>query len=82
MYLARNAEKWWYSVICAVPATFMSGVSCTYILMAEEGFQISQAIAYPIGIVFALVCAILYVFKAGGRKNKQLRSGKVEGIDL
>ena len=29
MYLARNAEKWWYSVMCAVPAAFMSGVSCT-----------------------------------------------------
>ena len=72
MYLVRNAEKWWYSVICAVPATFMSGVSCTYILMAEEGFRLSQSIAYPVGAVFALACAMLYAVKAGRKKNRQL----------
>lgn len=74
MYLARNAEKWWYSLMCAVPAAFMSGVSCTYILMADEGFRLSQSIAYPVGVVFALACTILYVFKAAGNKNQQLRT--------
>ncbi len=73
MYLARNAEKWWYSVMCAVPAAFMSGVSCTYILMAEEGFRLSQSIAYPIGAAFALACTFLYAVKAGRKKNRQLR---------
>lgn len=76
MYLARNAEKWWYSVMCAVPATFMSGVSCTYILMAEEGFKLSQSIAYPIGAAFALACMVLYAFKAGGKKSRRLRAGE------
>ena len=76
MYLARHAEKWWYSVLCAVPAAFMSGVSCTYILMAEEGFRLSQSIAYPIGAAFALACTALYAFKAGGKKNRQLRVGQ------
>ena len=76
MYLARNAEKWWYSVMCAVPATFMSGVSCTYILMAEEGFKLSQSIAYPIGAAFALACMVLYAFKAGGKKDWRLRAGE------
>lgn len=75
MYLARNAEKWWYSLMCAVPAAFMSGVSCTYILMAEEGFRLSQSIAYPVGAVFALVCTLFYAVKASG-KNRKLRSGK------
>lgn len=74
MYLARNAEKWWYSVMCAVPAAFMSGVSCTYILMAEEGFRLSQNIAYPVGAAFALACTLLYAIKAGGKKNRQLRA--------
>ena len=60
MYLVRNAQKWWYSLMCALPAAFMSGVSFTYILMAEEGFQISQSIAYPVGIVFSLACFLLY----------------------
>ena len=40
--------------LCAVPATFMSAVSCTYILMAQEGFGLPQQIAYPIGALFAL----------------------------
>lgn len=76
MYLARNAEKCWYSVMCAVPAAFMSGVSCTYILMAEEGFRLSQSLAYPIGVAFALACTLLYAVKAGGKKNRQLRTGQ------
>ena len=73
MYLARHAEKWWYSVMCAVPGAFMSGVSCTYILMAEEGFRLSQNIAYPIGAAFALACTTLYAVKAGRKKSRQLR---------
>lgn len=69
MYLVYNADNCWYSLVCAVPATFMSGVSCTYILMAEEGFRISQSIAYPIGIVFALACAALFAVKEVGKKG-------------
>lgn len=69
MYLVYNADNRWYSLVCAVPATFMSGVSCTYILMAEEGFRISQSIAYPIGIVFALACAALFAVKAVSKKG-------------
>lgn len=76
MYLARHAEKWWYSALCAVPAAFMSGVSCIYILMAEEGFRLSMNVAYPIGAAFALACTALYVFSAGGKKNRQLRAGQ------
>ena len=68
MYLVWNAKNRWYSILCAVPATFMSGVSCTYILMAEEGFRLSQSIAYPVGAVFALTCATLYAVKARGKK--------------
>ena len=74
MYLARNGRKWWHSAMCAVPAAFMSGVSCTYILMAEEGFQLSEAISYPIGAAFALGCAVLFVAKAAGKKNRELRA--------
>ena len=62
--------------MCALPAAFMSGVSCTYILMAEEGFGISQEIAYPIGIAFALACTVLYVVKAGGEKARRLRANR------
>ena len=76
MYLARNAKKRWYSAMCAAPAAFMSGVSCTYILMAEEGLQLSQAIAYPAGLAFALACTALYAAKTYGKKMQQLRIEK------
>ena len=33
----------------------------TYILMAKEGFGISQEIAYPIGVAFALLHFICYM---------------------
>lgn len=72
MYLVRHADKTWYSLLCAIPATFMSGVSCTYILMAEEGFRLSQSIAYPIGIVFAMVCATAYGYKVSKSRTQRL----------
>ena len=50
--------------MCAAPATFMSGVSATYILMADEGFRIAGTIAYPVGAAFALGCALLFFRKA------------------
>lgn len=73
MYLVRSAEKRWYSLMCALPAAFMSAVSCTYILMADEGFKISSAIAYPIGICFAAACFALYAFKASKAEREHLK---------
>lgn len=75
MYLARHGEKWWHSLICALPATFMSAVSCTYILMAEEGLRLSQGISCPVGAVFAAACMTLYLFKATrwDRERRPLR---------
>ena len=72
MYLVRHGAKPWHSLLCALPATFMSGVSCTYILMADEGFRLSQTIAYPVGIAFAAACAALYVYSTLKRKEKRL----------
>ena len=63
MYLVRHGRSRWHSALCAAPAAFMSGVSCTYILMAEEGFRLSLTIAYPVGIAFALACTALFLFK-------------------
>ncbi len=72
MYLAQNAKNRWYSLMCAIPAAFMSAVSCTYILMAEEGFKISANIAYPIGICFAAACAALYAVKCAKALREQV----------
>ena len=47
--------------MAALPAAFMSGVTGTYILMADEGLRLSPNIAYPLGLAFALICAGIYI---------------------
>lgn len=69
VYLFRTKKGSNAWIIPAVPATFMSAVTCTYILMAPEGFQLSTAISYPIGIIFAVFCAVLFA------KNTVLKKG-------
>lgn len=62
VYLRINCGK----AVCfmaALPAAFMSGVSCTYILMADEGFKLSQSISYPVGIIFALACMGIFLIR-------------------
>ncbi len=66
VYLFRYKKPHW---IASIPATFMSAVSCTYILMAKEGLRLSTAIAYPVGIVFALACLGLFLFKTAFNKS-------------
>ena len=56
----KKAEKPLYSLITALPAAFMSAVTMTYILMAEEGFGLSAAVAYPVGVCFAAVLFCVY----------------------
>ena len=60
-YLLKSNDYRWDSLISAVPATFMSAVSMTYILVADEGMGLAKEIAYPIGIVFAAVLFVSYL---------------------
>ena len=62
-YLAKFVKQK-ASLMAAIPATFMSAVSCTYILYADEGFHLGTGIAYPVGILFAAVCAAIFIVKA------------------
>ncbi len=72
MYLVKNGARRWHSLLCAAPACFMSAVSLTYILMADEGFRLAAYIAYPAGIVFALGCAALFAAKALKKEENRL----------
>ena len=67
-YLLKTHENRRASLLTALPATFMSAVSMTYILMAQEGFRLGAGVAYPVGIVFAAVLFAVYV--AAARKAK------------
>jgi len=67
MYLFLNHKNY---LIALIPATFMSAVSMTYILMAPEGFKLPTNIAYPIGIAFAALCLIGFVVVIIRKKAK------------
>ncbi|MDD6795066.1 MAG: carbon starvation protein A [Clostridiaceae bacterium] len=76
VYLAKYAKlsKPISSLIAAIPATFMSAVTCTYILYAEEGFKLSTTISYPIGIIFSIICFGIFLYKTliPSLKNKSV----------
>ena len=54
----------------------MSAVSCTYILVAKEGLQLSTSIAYPVGVVFAIVAFCLF-----WKRAKKVDSGELDIAD-
>ncbi len=58
MYLFKNGRLY---LITVIPATFMSAVSVTYFFIAPECLHLSAVIAYPIGIVAALVFLGLFI---------------------
>ena len=76
-YLLKTHDNKLVSLITALPATFMSAVSLTYILMATEGFQLRAGIGYPAGIVFA--AALFVVYLAAGRRisSKSISGGTI-----
>ena len=82
MYLFKEKKNFW---ITAVPATFMSAVSCTYFVLAPEclGKMINTyadgklvayntAVAYPIGIVFAIAMLALFIYAT--KKNTEKKA--------
>lgn len=71
MYLVSEKKNFW---ITAVPATFMSAVSSTYFILAPEclgglinsktaegAVVYNTAVAYPIGIIFAIVLLVIFL---------------------
>ena len=80
VYLAKYAgfAKPMSSLMAALPATFMSAVTCTYILYADEGFKLSAGISYTIGIIFAVVCLGVFLFRTLIPALKKSAREKVE----
>ncbi len=66
VYMVRNDKNCW---IAALPATFMAGVSVTYILIADEGFGLSKLVSYPLGMFFALTCLAVFCSKIYGKSR-------------
>ena len=72
MYLFKEKKNYW---ITAVPATFMSAVSATYFVLAPEclggllnhktaegAIVYNTAVAYPVGILFAIAMLALFLY--------------------
>ncbi|MCM1989184.1 carbon starvation protein A [Oceanirhabdus seepicola] len=58
MYLAREGKNFW---MAAVPATFMTAVCTTFILVSKIGFGVSISIATPVGVVAAVLALIIFI---------------------
>ena len=69
-YLTREGKSRLAALLTALPAAFMSAVSMTYILMADEGFGLSSGIAYPAGLVFAIVLFSAFIVLYSKQKRK------------
>ena len=72
MYLFKEKKNYW---ITAVPAAFMSAVSATYFVLAPEclggllnhktaegAIVYNTAVAYPVGILFAIAMLALFLY--------------------
>ncbi|MDD6051295.1 MAG: carbon starvation CstA family protein [Clostridiales bacterium] len=57
VYFIKKGKSFSF-LLPGIPGAFMTAVSVTYILMAQEGFRLPSAVAYPIGIVAALAAFI------------------------
>ena len=68
-YLRKTNPNRYSSLIAALPAAFMSAVSCTYILTAKEGLRLPIHAAVPLGIIFAMACFCFYLYHLLNRKN-------------
>ena len=71
-YILKNAKAKSYSFLTALPATFMTAVSVTYILMAKEGLKLSKTVAYPIGVAAAVALFAIYLARYS-RKTEEIR---------
>jgi carbon starvation protein CstA len=71
MYLLKNNKLHW---ICGIPAMFMTGVVCTYIFYAPEGFKLAYQTSLIIGSVLTLVVAGWYAAQIV--KYRRLNKGK------
>ena len=60
-YLLKKGKYRFGSLLTALPATFMTAVSVTYILMAKEGFRLDQTVSYIAGAAAAAILLIVYL---------------------
>ena len=60
-YLLKKGKYRFGSLLTAFPATFMTAVSLTYILIAQEGFRLGQTASYISGAAVAIAFFVIYL---------------------
>ncbi len=60
-YLLKNSKYRFSSLLTALPASFMTAVSITYIMAADEGFNLKSQISYLTGICAAVILLVIYL---------------------
>ena len=71
MYLYKEKKNYW---LTAVPATFMSAVSMTYFFYAGECLNLGTTVAYPAGIILAVV--FLGIFMRATKNSRPHKYGR------
>ena len=69
-YLLKKDKYRFGSLLTAFPASFMTAVSLTYILMSQEGFRLNQTISYIAGICAAVILFAVYQVALKRRRNR------------
>ena len=70
VFLANEGKNHW---IATIPGVFMTAVVTTYILIAPEGFRLSETIGYVAGVAMAILALGLFL--------RKIKSGKpVEAV--
>ena len=77
MYLVTKAKKHW---IATIPATFMTAVCTSYILIAPEGFKLSKSISYTVGIIGAI--AAMAIFQIAAKKIQEKNVGVKSSVKV
>ena len=71
-YLLKENRNPWASLISAVPGTFMTAVSVTYILIAREGLRLGKVFSYTAGAVAATAVFAVYLYFAAKKKKQEI----------
>ena len=62
-YLLKEGKNRLASLVTALPAAFMTAVSVTYILIADEGFRLNQTVSYAVGAAASVAALCVYLIK-------------------
>lgn len=76
-YLMQNQKFHW---ICSLPATFMTVVTTTYILLAPEGFHLPAFVSYPLGLTVGLSVFIYFIYCASKQNRRLLKTRFTDDI--